>query len=267
MADHATTFKSSAAAAPVLDDESMALLERIDTELVDLATESGARQRQYPVLIAAETLMQAEYPRAFPHLLMTAAPLADPSAAPEDLLSPVNFASTPWCLSPAVCLHAYSEYAGRRLEAPLVITARGRCFRHEEQTSPGVRQIEFEMREIVLLGDAEWIEETLPELRSRLEQLAHSDGLEGNWAVAEDPFFLPAAQGKAYLQRLQETKHEYQTGDNPSLALASINRHGTFFSERFALRGVRDEPLQTACVAVGLDRWRWRVSQTRSQNP
>jgi hypothetical protein len=267
MADHTTAFKTSAAAAPVLDEEAMALLERIDAALVDLATELGARQRRYPALIAAEALGRAEYPRAFPHLLMTAASLADPSAAPEDLLTPANITSTPWCLSPAVCLHVYNEYAGRRLEAPLVITARGRCFRHEEQTSPGVRQIEFAMREIVLLGDTEWIEDALPELRSRLEQLARSDGLEGNWAAAEDPFFLPAAQGKAYLQRLQETKHEYQMGDDPPLALVSINRHGTFFSERFALRSVHDEPLHTACVAVGLDRWRWRISQTRSENP
>ena len=45
------------------------------------------------------------------------------------------------------------------------------------------------------------------------------------------------------------------TVEHQRLALASVNRHRTFFGQRFRLRDARGEALHTACVAVGLDRW------------
>jgi len=126
---------------------------------------------------------------------------------------------------------------------------------------PGVRQIEFEMREIVLAGPKEWVEERAEAARGRLETLARSLGLAGTWEVAEDPFFLPAARGKALLQRLAETKREYQSRDSdpPGLALASVNRHGSFFGARFGITGRDGRPIHTACLAIGLDRWLYCV--------
>jgi hypothetical protein len=39
------------------------------------------------------------------------------------------------------------------------------------------------------------------------------------------------------------------------MALASINRHGSFFGERFKIHDRMGKPAHTACLAVGLDRW------------
>ena len=39
------------------------------------------------------------------------------------------------------------------------------------------------------------------------------------------------------------------------VAVASINRHGAFFGERFAILRPDKTPVHTACVAFGLDRW------------
>jgi hypothetical protein len=68
---------------------------------------------------------------------------------------------------------------------------------------------------------------------------------------------LPAAAGKALLQRLCETKLEYQNRGPgpPGLALASVNRHGSFFGERFGISDASGQPIRTACLALGLDRW------------
>jgi hypothetical protein len=244
-------------AAPIRRSRELRLLAHLDELILDLTRSLGAEERQYPVLISRGALERADYPEAFPHLLLSAAPLCCPQREPGSLLERDNLAAPSWLLSPAVCYHVYAELAASTLAAPVVITARGRCFRNEVELRPGVRQVEFEMREIVLAGPNEWVEDMARDARIRLECLAQSLGLEGIWEAAADPFFLPAAAGKALLQRLCETKLEYQNRGPgpPGLALASVNRHGSFFGERFGISDASGQPIRTACLALGLDRW------------
>jgi hypothetical protein len=213
----------------------------IDAEVEWIARELGARGMHYPVLIGRQALERAGYHESFPHLLMSATAMSG---------------DTPWCLSPAVCYHVYEELMGRTLLQPQTITARGTCFRAEQQTVPGIRQIEFEMREIIFLGPQYWVNTQIVVAVSRLTGLARRLGLPGTWEPAEDPFFLPAASGKALMQRLLGVKEEYRSQD---VALASINRHGSFFGERFSIC-TDDGPAHTACLAVGLDRWSAHIS-------
>ena len=160
-----------------------------------------------------------------------------------------------WCLSPAVCYHAFADLAGRVIEDPVILTARGRCFRAERDTAPGTRQIEFEMREIVLVGPIDWIDASADAARLAIQATAVQMGLSGDWQAAEDPFFLPAAAGRAMMQRLLKVKLEYQSPRAGGLALASVNRHGVFFGQRFGILTGTGDPVHTACIAIGLDRW------------
>jgi hypothetical protein len=61
--------------------------------------------------------------------------------------------------------------------------------------------------------------------------------------------------GKALMQRLLKVKVEYQWPGPGGLALASVNRHASFFGERFGITMPDGQPVHTACIAVGLDRW------------
>lgn len=251
---------TSPTAAPMRADAALHRFERLDASFLDWARAWRAEEAQFPALIAAPVLAQAGYPDAFPHLLMSACACADPARPLATLLAAENLAPTDWLLSPAVCYHAYARWAGRTVAAcsGLVLTARGRCFRREAEFIPGRRQIEFEMREIILCGAPDWIAPLLAEAQNRVDTLASSAGLAGDWTAAEDPFFLPSAQGKALLQRIQETKTEYlvaQDGHAAPLAIASINRHAAFFGERFGIRLADGTPAHTACIAFGLDRW------------
>jgi hypothetical protein len=246
--------------APIRVGSEITRFERLDAALLDWARAWRAEEAQFPSLIAAPVLTQAEYPSAFPHLLLGACACADPARPLGSLLAADNLSPTDWLLSPAVCYHAYARWRDVtvRGDSPLILTARGRCFRREAEFVPGRRQLEFEMREIILCGAPESLVPLLAESRARIESLGSDAGLSGRWDAAEDPFFLPAAQGKALLQRIQETKTEYlveQAGNVAPLALASINRHGSFFGERFGIRLPDGSPAHTACVAFGLDRW------------
>ena len=227
--------------APVRDANERDVLDRIDARVRDVALSIGGHEMHYPVLIARDIVEQADYPRAFPHLLL--------SAARSECVR------TAWCLSPAVCYHTYAQFAGRVLDGPTVITARGACFRAETVTEPGVRQIEFEMREIVFLGAPASIDAAAEATKHTIETHARELGLDGSWQPAEDPFFLPVAKHKAVAQRLLKTKFEYQWPRAGGLALTSINRHGAFFGQRFGIVTANGEPAHTICIAVGLDRW------------
>jgi len=223
---------------PWRTDVEQTTFDAIDAEVEWIARGLGARGMHYPALIGRASLERAGYPESFPHLLLSA------SAAEQQ--------PTEWCLSPAVCYHAYQQFAGARLVEPVTLTARGVCFRGEQETSPGVRQIEFEMREIVFLGSAEWVQSHARIAADKVTSLAARLALAGDWHPAEDPFFLP---GKALMQKLLGVKDEYRWGGPEGLALASVNRHGTFFGQRFDIRWFDGTPIHTACVAVGLDRW------------
>jgi hypothetical protein len=112
------------------------------------------------------------------------------------------------------------------------------------------------MRELVFIGAATWIEEQLASMQAEVSALAEDFQLKGEWQAASDPFFLPESQarGKAMLQKLLGTKQEYCLPDG--LAISSINRHQTFFGERFQIRLADSaEFAHSACVAFGLDRW------------
>ena len=229
----------------------LAAFEKLDARLREWALAQGCDEHQFSTLIDADTLRRAEYPEAFPHLLMSTATAVDPLYPPGD----ANVAVGEWFLSPAVCYHAYASLEGRVLAPGVMLTARGHCFRNEALAvlAPGRRQIEFQMRELVLVGEAAWIGERLAVLHKDVDALACACGLAVTWCPASDPFFLPRARGKAQMQRLLGTKIELCLPDG--LAIASINRHGTFFGERFRICTANDQPAHSACVAFGLDRW------------
>jgi hypothetical protein len=237
-------------------------IETLDSHFRAWALDAGGDERRFPVLIAGDTLRRAEYPEAFPHLLMGAVAAADPTQP----FVQGNTQFVDFFLSPAVCYHAYAQFAGCTLDRGVTLTARGHCFRNEAaaELKPGRRQIEFEMRELILIGEDDWIEERLASLKPEVEVLAQSAGLRAQWQPANDPFFLPRAHGKAHMQRLLGTKIELCLPDG--LAVASINRHRTFFGERFQILTSDRSPAHSACIAFGLDRWAAHAS-TPSMNP
>ena len=249
-------------AAPLKHGSAIARVEGIDRQLIAIADVAGGRESQYPTLIDRDVLERAEYSRGFPHLLMLAGAVANIDAVVSGTERAVPYADSSWCLSPAVCYHVYAELAGRRLEAPLMVTARGQCFRHESACAPYVRQLEFGMREFVLLGSRQWVRRTMQSVACQVESLAITLGLRGTWQPASDPFFLPSAQGKALMQRLRHVKREYCSDAPAGLALASVNDHQMFFGERFSITSGDREPVHSACIAIGLDRWLGVVEPT-----
>lgn len=230
--------------APIYTASSLDTLTRFDERLRQWSLAKGAVEFAFPALIDRATLDTAGYPVAFPHLLLGTCCAIDPA-------HPSECRPTDWSLSPAVCYHAYAHLAGHTLDSGQLLAARGPCFRNEiaAELSHGRRQIEFQMRELILVGPPDWIEAQLSGVHEEIAAF----GLPGQWKTASDPFFLPTARGKARMQQLAETKHEFCLADG--LAIASTNRHRDFFGRRFDISLPDGSTAHSACVAFGLDRW------------
>ena len=120
------------------------------------------------------------------------------------------------------------------------------------------------MREVVIIGQPNYVLEQLNAAEIFIGELGREVGLDGHWAAADDPFFCGTARGRALMQKLLQPKHEFCLPDG--LAIASTNRHQAFFTERFAIQS--DESgtqLHSGCIAVGLDRWAHAISNLSSE--
>lgn len=242
------------------------LLRRIETTLAELAASETEDEWRVPALLPLEVLARADYFASFPQWLTVASHLthdedalaavacADaPEAAVRDAIAPPRAA-----LPPAVCYHVYAALQGRRIEAPLALTAQGICWRHEgDRLAALERNWPFTMREIVCLGTAEQVGAFRERGRRAAERLAERMDLGGHVVDAADPFFAPTGRGKEILQRIKGLKRELllPIGDDRTIAAASFNLHETFFGEAFDVTLSDGSPAHSACVAFGLERW------------
>jgi seryl-tRNA synthetase len=252
-----------------LSGDLLAWASSLDAHFAGWAEGSGATDYRFPSLIAAKALAPIAYLRSFPHLatfvtsgnrretslrsLAEECGTADEIPLRDDRFEPIEH-----LLTPAACYHFYPRFAGSRLAEPLFLTTRCQCFRREEQYLPLQRQWCFDMRELVCIGDKESIDRFTTDCATLIEGLLGALDLDAAWQTATDPFFDPQADPKALAQVLEPSKQELCTADG--LAIASINKHRSFFGESYDIR-MHDDAAHSACVAFGVERWLYAMTQ------
>ncbi|MEV5409724.1 hypothetical protein AB0K60_12915 [Thermopolyspora sp. NPDC052614] len=250
----------------------LSLMDRLDAGIQALvAEEFGAREFRYPTLIPAGALRRTGYLTSFPQFLMAVTRLhgdVDDYRAFLDALAAggdVSAALRAHCggfdhfLPPTMCFHTYHQYADGPLPAPaLVVTARGKSFRHESRYRRALERLwDFTIREIVFLGPAGFVLDCRTRLMRRTRAWLESLGLGGRCEVAADPFFLNGtAAARAWSQRLLELKYELRLplDADRDVAVASFNHHERFFGESFGIQDEAGEPVFTGCAGFGLER-------------
>lgn len=223
-----------------------ALCRSIDQRLLRMALDLGAVECRFPTTLVQQTLIDAGYFEAFPD-------------------GATRVAGSTFCLCPAVCYHVYDWLRDRRLDAPMIVTAAGVCFREADRGATGTSRLwEFTMREVVFAGPDAWVDAQLREWSVRARQLAAELALPATLEPATDPFFGAAGRGRQLIQQLKDLKQELRMPlDGHPEAVSSFNRHETFFSSRFAITLPDGSMAATACAAFGLDRWALAVLEHR----
>jgi seryl-tRNA synthetase len=209
---------------------------------LQMATDAGAEEHRFGSAIPRDTLARAGYFEAFPEGATSIGDVGNGGG---------------YCLAPAVCYHAYGQFAGQRFDRPVTITAESPCFREADRHAGGAGRLwEFTMREVVFVGASGWVSARRDEWMSRISDFAASLGLDGSLEPATDPFFGATGRGRQLLQQVKGLKYELRlAAGQDSLPVASFNLHETFFGRRFAMTLDGGTDAHSACVAFGLERW------------
>ena len=171
------------------------------------------------------------------------------------------------CLNPAACFPCYPTLEGRRIgEQGAAFSWKGRVFRYESRNMVGLDRLwEFNVRELVFVGSEAHVADCRRRVLPVVGELAALFDLECRIETASDPFFATVSAARTFWQRAQEVKNEIiltieprADGSRRELACGSINLHGRFFGDRFAI-GLASEAddgvAATACVGLGIERW------------
>ncbi|AUY49104.1 hypothetical protein [Streptomyces sp. CB01881] len=163
-------------------------------------------------------------------------------------------------LNPAACLHCYQLLEDQVFaeDEALVMTVGGSIFRDESgNLNNQERLYEFRMREGVVVGGAEPVARMHGELLDLMAVTALLLGLDFSLETASDMFFSDGAGAQLFAQLVSDSKIELAVRSHTlgrKVASASLNKHGSHFSDAFRIRDERGLAASTLCVGFGIDR-------------
>ncbi len=199
-----------------------------------------------PALIEQRALERSGYADHFPQNVLRAVPQPGISEKAATRSGPSL------ALSPASCLHVYDRLAGMRMSEPGTHgVVCGPCARYEGGRWEQGRLSQFTMLEWVAVASESVIAELDRTVPTSVSEAFARLGLEFDVVEATDPFFAGDQSGSAVIQRMTGAKSEWRT--RAGSAVASANRHGEAYGERFDIRA-GDSTAHSICVAFGIER-------------
>ncbi|MDJ0948110.1 MAG: hypothetical protein QNJ94_04240 [Alphaproteobacteria bacterium] len=246
------------------------LLRFLDAAVLDrFARPFEAREESYPNCIPLDSLGRAEHLSSFPEHLHFLTHLREDLTLLDDYASrvkvdragavpdSVEVSRAELVQNPSTCYHCYAALRGEEITANLAVTAITKCHRFEAANHVELgRLLEFSLREVIFLGDPDFVRETRARTLSLVEALAQDWQLYGELIPSNDPFFTSDFEAKAAHQRRLALKFEYRMavpGQDRKLAVMSSNLHGPTFSKAFDIKR-NGRVINTGCLGFGLER-------------
>jgi seryl-tRNA synthetase len=253
----------------------LALARLVDERSGELYRKAfGAKDGHFPAMIDADTLHKCGYFDSHPNAVTFVGNVVEDMDAIEEFrlanscsegahLPPHEHVHIDgMCLNPAACFPCYPTLTGKTIAEGESYSWLGRVFRYESRNIRGLdRLYEFNVRELVFVGDEDYVSACRLKALPIVEELASLIDIDCRVQTATDPFFATVSAAKKFWQAAQEVKNEIKipalgsNGKVNQLACGSINLHGNFFGKRFGITGKDGQPAQTGCVGLGIERW------------
>jgi seryl-tRNA synthetase len=248
------------------------LINYFEAQFIALADQFDARPYRFPTLIPASYLGRVNYFRAFPHSLTFVTHLREDLDVMDHFaghaacdehgrlnMQSETFSQVQTLLSPAVCYHLYFALADQPLpDGRLAATAVGNCFRYESSNLVSLERLwNFTMREVIFVGDKDFVLENREASRHFMEDVFAHIGLAYRVESANDPFFIGEFRKQAAFQSAFQLKFEIRAQlpfRDGSLAVGSYNYHQDFFGRHLNITLPDGSPAHTGCTAFGLER-------------
>jgi len=234
----------------------------------------AASDRHFPALLDVDTLHKCGYFDSHPNAVTFVGNMLEDFDAIEEfrranscsegaVMPPRDHVHIDgMCLNPAACFPCYPTLSGQTFGEGRAYTWLGRVFRYESRNISGLdRLYEFNVRELVFVGNEDYVRDCRRRALKVVESLATYFDIDCRVQTATDPFFATVSAAKKFWQAAQEVKNEIKipsldpAGEIKQLACGSINLHGNFFGRRFGILDAAGEPVQTGCVGLGIERW------------
>ncbi|WP_280408125.1 hypothetical protein [Nocardia brasiliensis] len=247
-------------------------MDKLDRLILDRVLSTfSAQEFRYPTLISSAVLEDSGYVSSFPQFVFfvnrlhadydTYRKFRAALCGGSDLTRAVQefTIDSGYALPPTVCLHTYNQMRGKYVPVDgCVITSRGKSFRYESKYRTTLERLwDFTIREIVFIGDREFVLKCRNEFMKMIMDLMVDLGMSGEVEVAHDYFFGNCEVSERIIaQRLMHLKYELRVpvGSSDSLAAASFNLHGTRFGNAFDIRLHDGSVAYTSCSGIGSER-------------
>ena len=241
----------------VFDGAAFKKINYLDKWFMDLLGDDY-EEYQSPALIAEDILVKCGYFSSFPHQITVAAPITPnfyEEIVEHKAVSREHLSNRRMYLLPAACLHIYPLFWNKIDITTKIITTKAQVFRCEEEFDRSTRLWNFNIREIVFIGERDFVLEKLEEFQRRSLVLAQKVSSDAEMKSAVDNFY-PTSKNKVKekIQKASNLKHELIISvKNVDVAIASFNYHHTHFSQAFNFD--RNSRIVTGCVGYGMERW------------
>ncbi len=164
----------------------------------------------------------------------------------------------------AVCDNIWRYLKDSDIKDSQIFTSIGVCSRREGSQYFILERMKlFHMREVVFIGTSESVQNFRDKMMEFSIKMINDFELDSYIEDANDPFFLNNEDLNC------ENEYHYP-GDvkkelranlygKKSLAIASFNIHGDYFTQNLNINSEKHDSLWTTCAAYGIERWVWAV--------
>jgi hypothetical protein len=171
-------------------------------------------------------------------------------------------------LQTAPCFKIYQALSNQRLIKNQIYSIRGTCFRNEGNAVHFLeRLLSFTMREFVFVGSPDFVLHARDaSLQATIEWLRTLE-MSAFCQEANDPFFIRKNNCTDLIipPNIKQEVRALLPYKNDSLAIASFDTHGNFFTKHLAF-SVNGEETWTGCIGLGLERAVWAFLQQKGLN-
>lgn len=240
-------------------------------QVMDLALRYDAIEQEFPVLWPVEMFKNINYFSDYPHqVILTATPqenhatrleFADKYKKTNDfdrIDLDENMEPAAYGLAPMVCGCCYYMLRNRQSVENKIYTTYNKVFRNERSNIDSLdRLTTFSVRDIVFVGDSEFVLHTRQRLIDDLIILLQQWGIDCKVETANDPFFSNESMYKNVYQYKHRTKYELLARlpfCHRYIAIGSINLHEDYYGKNFDIQGVNGDHVHSGCIGVGFER-------------